>query len=78
MPLVYFYPEESIVSLSSKFQFSGLRMSSVDPLSDQVPSEVWLDWLCFYLFEQQQKKLIEKNGSSLEARVLSPISDVLN
>ena len=55
MPLVYtFYPEESIVSLSLKFQFSGLRMSSVDPLSDQVPSEVWLDWLSSYLFVQQQ------------------------
>ena len=43
MPLVYsFYPEESIVSLSSKFQFSGLRMSYVDPLSGQVPSGVFL------------------------------------
>ena len=39
MPLVYsFYGEEAIFSLSSKFQFSGLRMSSVDSLSDQVPS----------------------------------------
>ena len=56
MPLVYyFYPEEYIISLSSKLQFSRLRMSSVDPLSDQVPSEVWLDWPCSYLFVQQQK-----------------------
>ena len=55
MPLVYyFYWEESIDSLSSKLQFSGLRMSPVDPLSDQVPSGVWLDWLCSYLFVQQQ------------------------
>ena len=37
---VFFYPKESIVSISSQFQFSGLRMSSVDPLSGQVPSEV--------------------------------------
>ena len=28
-----FYLEESVVSLLSKFQFSGLRMSSVDSLS---------------------------------------------
>ena len=56
MPLVYsFYCEESIVSLSSKFQFSGLRMSLVDLLLDQVPSRVWLDWPCSYLFVQQQK-----------------------
>ena len=35
MPLVYsFYCEESIVSLSSKFLFSGLRMSPLDPMSD--------------------------------------------
>ena len=53
MPLVYsFYCEESIVSLSSKFQFSGLRMSLVDLLLDQVPSRVWLDWPCSYLFVQ--------------------------
>ena len=56
MPLVYpFYCEESIVSLSSKFQFSRFRMSPVDPLSDQVLRGVWLDWLCSYLFAQQQK-----------------------
>ena len=61
MPLVYsFYCEEAIVSLSLKFQFSGLRMSSVDTLSDQVPSGVWLDWLCSYLFEQGQKILSTK------------------
>ena len=35
-----FYSKESIVSISSQFQFSGLRMSSVDPLSGQVPIEV--------------------------------------
>ena len=57
IPLVYyFYWEESIGSLSSKLQFSGLRMSPVDPLSDQVPSGVWLDWLYSYLFVQQQWK----------------------
>ena len=56
MPLVYpFYCEESIVSLSSKFQFSRFRMSPVDPLLDQVLRGVWLDWLCSYLFAQQQK-----------------------
>ena len=53
MPLVYsFYCEESIVSLSSKFQFSGLRMSLVDLLLDQVPRRGWLDWPCSYLFVQ--------------------------
>ena len=56
MPLVYsFLCEESIVSLSSKFQFYGFRMSPVDPLSDQVLSAVWLDWLSSYLFVQQRK-----------------------
>ena len=55
-PLVCsFYWEESIVSLSSKFQFSGFRMSPVDPLSDQVLSGVWLGWLCSYSFVQQHK-----------------------
>ena len=35
MPLVYsFYPEEYIDSISSKFQFSGWRMFTVDPLKD--------------------------------------------
>ena len=79
MPLVYsFYPEESVVSLSSKFQFSGLRMSSVDPLSGQVPSGVWLDWPCSYLFVQRQKFYPKKWEYSLEVRVLNPISDFLN
>ena len=56
MPLVYsFYCEEAIASFSLEFQFSGLRMSSVDSLSDQVPSGVWLDWLCSYSIEQGQK-----------------------
>ena len=56
MPLVYsFYCKEFIVSLSSKFQSSGLRMSPEDPVSGQVPSGVWLDWLCSYLFVQLQK-----------------------
>ena len=55
LSLVYsFYCEESIVSLSGKFQFSGLRMSPVDPLLDQVQSGLWLDWLGSYLFGQQQ------------------------
>ena len=47
-PLVCsFYWEESIVSLSSKFQFSGFRMSPVDPLSS---SEWGVAWLALFLF----------------------------
>ena len=78
LPLVCsFYWEESIVSLSSKFQFSGFRMSPVDPLSDQVLSGVWLGWLCSYLL-CSSINFFHLNGSSLEARVLSPKSKFLN
>ena len=57
---IFFNLEESIVSLSLKFKFSGLRMSPVDPLSDQVPSEVLLDGLCSYLSVQHQKSYLQK------------------
>ena len=57
---IFFNLEESIVSLSLKFKFSGLRMSPVDPLSDQVPSEVLLDCLCSYLSVQHQKSYLQK------------------
>ena len=57
---IFFNLEESIVSLSLKFKFSGLRMSPVDPLSDQVPSEVLLDCLCYNLSVQHQKSYLQK------------------
>ena len=77
MPLVYsFYPEESIVSLSSKFQFSGLRMSSVDPLAKFQVGCGWIGPVPICLCNG--KNFIKKNGSSLEVRVLNPISDFLN
>ena len=59
---IFFNLEESIVSLSLKSKFSGLRMSPVDPLSDQVPSEVLLDCFCSYFSVQHPKKLFTKMG----------------
>ena len=76
MPSGYsFYLEDSIVSLSSKFQFSRLRMSSADPFVRLRMK--WLDWRYSNLFVQQQK-IYSINGSGSEARVPSPMSDFLN
>ena len=76
MPLVYsFYCKEFVVSLSSRFQSSGWSMSPEDPVSGQVPSGVIGSvpiCLC------SSKNFILLNGSSLEARVLSPKRNFLN
>ena len=76
MPLVYsFYCKEFVVSLSSRFQSSGWSMSPEDPVSGQVPSGVIGSvpiCLC------SSKNFIHLNGSSLEARVLSPKRNFLN